>query len=113
MKNFFSYFSKLEMALWWASVFLIIASFLVFDRTNYLTLIASVIGVTSLIFNAKGNPFGNNQLCGGVFNLSQKPLFCLGLCRKRYGFNCFVGVGKHNPYSVSLGGGVLRGIPLQ
>ena len=30
----------------------------IFDKTNYLTLIASIIGVTSLIFNAKGNPIG-------------------------------------------------------
>jgi len=29
-----------------------------FDRTNYLTLAASLTGVTSLIFCAKGNPFG-------------------------------------------------------
>lgn len=29
-----------------------------FDGENYLTLMASLIGVTSLIFNAKGNPFG-------------------------------------------------------
>ncbi len=28
------------------------------DRTNYMTLCASVIGVTSLICNAKGNPVG-------------------------------------------------------
>ena len=31
---------------------------MVFDRSNYLTLCASLIGVTSLIFCAKGNPFG-------------------------------------------------------
>ena len=37
---------------------LIIASFSIFDRENYLTLIASVIGATALIFNAKGNPIG-------------------------------------------------------
>lgn len=36
----------------------IVGSFAVFDRENYLTLTASVIGATSLIFNAKGNPFG-------------------------------------------------------
>lgn len=36
----------------------IIISFCVFDRINYMTLCASLIGVTSLIFNAKGNPFG-------------------------------------------------------
>ena len=29
-----------------------------FDRENFLTLLASLIGVTSLIFNAKGNPVG-------------------------------------------------------
>lgn len=36
----------------------VVMSFFIFDRENYLTLIASLIGVTSLIFNAKGNPFG-------------------------------------------------------
>lgn len=36
----------------------IVVSFLLFDRENYLTLVASFIGVTALIFNAKGNPFG-------------------------------------------------------
>ena len=46
---------------------LIIISFCVFDRTNFLTLCASLIGVTSLIFNAKGNPFG--QLLMIVFSL--------------------------------------------
>ena len=53
-----SYFSKGELALWLSSVLLIIVSFFAFDRVNYLTLIASLIGATSLIFNAKGNPFG-------------------------------------------------------
>lgn len=53
-----NYFTKGEIVLWAGSIFLIIVSFLVFDRENYLTLAASVIGVTSLIFNAKGNPFG-------------------------------------------------------
>ena len=67
MRKFSNYFSKLEITLLSTSVFLIIASFIVFDRTNYLTLIASIIGVTSLIFNAKGNPFG--QLLMVVFSL--------------------------------------------
>ena len=35
---------------------LILISFFIFDKTNYLTLAASLIGVTSLIFAAKGNP---------------------------------------------------------
>ncbi len=55
MKN---YFTKSEIMLWLSSVMLIIISFMIFDRESILTLIASLIGVTSLIFNAKGNPFG-------------------------------------------------------
>lgn len=58
MKSLLSYFSKLEITLWGASVGLIILSFAALDRANYLTLVASLIGVTSLIFCAKGNPIG-------------------------------------------------------
>ena len=61
------YFSKGEIILWSTSVMVILISFCVFDRTNYMTLCASLIGVTSLIFNAKGNPFG--QLLMVVFSL--------------------------------------------
>jgi len=53
-----NYFSKIEMAIWSISVLVITLSFFIFDRENYITLYASIIGVTSLIFNAKGNPFG-------------------------------------------------------
>ena len=67
MKKLFNYFSKLEIALWLTSVSLIVMSFLAFDRTNYLTLLASLVGVTSLIFNAKGNPFG--QLLMVIFSI--------------------------------------------
>ncbi len=52
------YFSKSEIILWCSSVSLIVLSFLLFDRENFLTLAASVVGVTSLIFCAKGNPSG-------------------------------------------------------
>ncbi len=62
-----SYFSPTEIALWCSSAALIVISFCIFDRENYLTLLASLIGVTSLIFNAKGNPFG--QLLMVVFSL--------------------------------------------
>ncbi len=57
-KKAMDYFKKEEIILWGASVILILASFGAFDRANYGTLAASLIGVTSLIFNAKGNPFG-------------------------------------------------------
>lgn len=62
-----NYFSKLEIFLWFFSVILIVSSFFLFDRENYLTLSASLIGVTSLIFNAKGNPFG--QFLMVIFSL--------------------------------------------
>ena len=46
------------MTLWGVSVMLIVASFVIFEGNGILTLCASIIGVTSLIFNAKGNPIG-------------------------------------------------------
>lgn len=58
MKKFLNYFTTIEKILWCSSVLLIITSFMIFDRENYLTLLASLIGVTSLIFCAKGNPIG-------------------------------------------------------
>ena len=61
------YFTKNEITLWVLSVTLILTSFILFDRESFLTLIASLVGVTSLIFNAKGNPFG--QLLMVVFSL--------------------------------------------
>jgi len=61
------YFSRSERVLWCSSVILIAVSFCAFDRENYLTLLASLIGVTSLVFNAKGNPFG--QFLMVIFSL--------------------------------------------
>ena len=52
------YFTKTDLALWLGSVLVITASFLAFDRVGYLTYASSLIGVTSLIFNAKGSPIG-------------------------------------------------------
>ena len=74
-KSVLHYFKKEEIALWCASVSLIIAAFFLFDRENCGTLAASLIGVTSLIFNAKGNPIGQilmvafSVLYGAVFAL--------------------------------------------
>ena len=58
MKKLTTYFSKGELTLWGVSYVLVLVSFLIFDRANYMTLAASLIGTTSLIFNAKGNPIG-------------------------------------------------------
>ena len=52
------YFTRTERALWTISVLCIVGSFLYFDRANYMTLAASLVGATSLILNAKGNPLG-------------------------------------------------------
>lgn len=58
MKKLIAYFTKGELLLWVGSMAAIILSFLLFDRTSWLTLGASLVGVTSLIFCAKGNPAG-------------------------------------------------------
>lgn len=70
MKKFkliYRYFSFYEKMLWMISILVIIVTFLLFDRVNYLNLIASLIGVNSLIFCAKGNPFG--QILMIIFSL--------------------------------------------
>ena len=65
--NILKSFSKGEKILWITSVSLIIAAFLIFDSGNYLALAASLIGTTALVFNAKGNPFG--QILIIIFSL--------------------------------------------
>ncbi len=67
LKRFYSYFSKEERILWIGSMLLITVSFIIFEGKSNMTLVASLIGVTSLIFNAKGNPFG--QLLMVLFSL--------------------------------------------
>ena len=67
MKKLTNYFSKGELILWSSSAGLILISFFLFDRVNFVTLAASLIGTTSLIFNAKGNPVG--QALMAVFSL--------------------------------------------
>ncbi len=54
--KFINYFNLFERCLFLISIFIIITAFLAFDGRNFLTLAASLIGVTSLIFAAKGNP---------------------------------------------------------
>ena len=68
LKRFIKYFTKGEIFLWCFSITLITVSFCIFDRKNYHTLIASIIGITSLIFCAKGNPVGQLlMIIFGVF----------------------------------------------
>lgn len=58
IKKITSVFSKNEIILWRSSAAVTLISFFIFDRQSYLTLAACLIGVTSLIFNANGNPIG-------------------------------------------------------
>ena len=67
MKKLTNYFSNGELALWGSSAGLILISFFLFDQVNFMTLAASLIGTTSLIFNAKGNPIGQALMI--VFSL--------------------------------------------
>ena len=67
MSKFKKYFSPFEIGLWCSSVSMIIISFCIFDREGYMNLSASLIGVTALIFCAKGNPVG--QLLMVIFGI--------------------------------------------
>ena len=58
IKDRFSHFTRGEKILWSASVALILVSFFLFDRQNYMTLFTSLLAVTALIFVAKGDPIG-------------------------------------------------------
>ena len=58
LKKFLCYFTTGEIVLWITSVMLIVVPFCIFDRQNFLTLVVSIIGVTAILFNAKGNPLG-------------------------------------------------------
>ena len=68
MNKIKNYFTKFEILLWCASVTLLILSYIIFEQTEFITLIASIIGITALIFIAKGNPIG--QLIMIFFSLT-------------------------------------------
>lgn len=57
-KSLLGYFTKFEILLWCFSVAALLLTYIFINTSNLLTLIASFIGVTSLIFNAKGNLIG-------------------------------------------------------
>lgn len=67
IKNPFRDLTKFELALWITSVIVVTASFLLSPAADYLTLAASLIGVTALIFVAKGYVIG--QVLTVVFSV--------------------------------------------
>ncbi|MCM1508188.1 MAG: nicotinamide riboside transporter PnuC [Ruminococcus flavefaciens] len=62
MKKLMNYFTKGEIFLWISSVVSIVVSFVVFSKDGVITLVASLIGVTAIIINAKGNPAGQAMM---------------------------------------------------
>lgn len=58
IKNPFADLTKFELTLWLSSVCIILISFIVLKNGTYISLIASLIGVTALIFIAKGYVIG-------------------------------------------------------
>lgn len=68
------YFLLTEIILFIISETVITASFFAFSEKNYLAFIASLIGVASLILNAKGNPAGQALMvvfgvCYGIISI--------------------------------------------
>ena len=58
LKNSFKHLTKFELCLWLFSLTAMMVSFLIPKKKDFLTLIASLIGVTALIFIAKGLVLG-------------------------------------------------------
>lgn len=67
IKRILNYFSHGELMLWGFSAALILIAFFIFGGNGFLSLIASLIGVTAILLNAKGNPIG--QMLMIVFSL--------------------------------------------
>ena len=67
LQNPFKAFTKFELALWAFSVTGVILSFVIPSEKDYLTLIASLCGVTALIYNARGYVMG--QILSIFFSL--------------------------------------------
>ena len=62
-----NYFTAFEKILWICSVVLIICSAFVFGKDSILSIIASLIGATSLLLSAKGHPAG--QALAVIFSI--------------------------------------------
>ena len=58
LNKFLRYFSISEIILWCVSIAFIIIPYLVFDNQDFGIMLVSLLGVTAIVFIAKGNPFG-------------------------------------------------------
>ncbi|MDE6784912.1 MAG: nicotinamide riboside transporter PnuC, partial [Ruminococcus sp.] len=93
-KKILNYFSKSEWLLWISSLTAIIIFFFLFDGSSYLTMINSLIGATSLIFIAKGNPVG--QMLTIIFSL----LYGIISCSCRYYGEMITYLGMTAPMAI-------------
>ena len=78
VKKLLQYFSPFEWGLWSGSMIAIVLSFCLGESFHPLTLLASLLGVTSLIFIAKGNVVG--QFLVSVFSI----LYAIVSLEQRY-----------------------------
>ena len=58
MKKIFKYFSIFEWCLWLGSIVTVVVFFIVLQNKEWLYLVTTILGATSLIFLAKGNLIG-------------------------------------------------------
>ena len=58
LKRLIKYFTLTEIILWTSSLLILTLSFFIFDGKGVVTYISSIVGITSLIFLAKGNIIG-------------------------------------------------------
>ena len=88
--KFLNYFNKRDIALWLSSVMIIIASYIFLSGGSILSVVASLVGVTSLIFCAKGNPLG--QVLMIIFSL----VYGVISYNFRYFRRCVLGYGTRH-----------------
>ena len=67
MKNFFKNFTLAEGLIWGIGVLLVVVFFFAFENEEYLTLVASLVGITALLFVAKGNPIAHGRVLYRLF----------------------------------------------
>ena len=73
LRDFYRYFTPGERVLWCCSAGAVLTAFLLFDRRDYMTLAASLIGVTSLILDAKANPIGQALMVSSACCMAPSP----------------------------------------
>ena len=64
--------------------------------------------ITKNIYNYTVNATFSDY--SGIFDISQKSLFCSSVCSEWFGTDCTMGVGKHDRREIHIGGSVLCSI---